>query len=348
MTINEVKKQFLAQYMMSSEKTKEKYKGDIDLFLNVCKIKTIQDFNNINDETLALFYNYAKEQKWANSTINQRLGVAKLFSTWCFKKKFIENDFLGDVKRIRTVNKVHYTPTQEDCTILLDYIKAHTKKKRLYLMVELLLNCGFRRAEICNLKIDDVDKANQKIRVEGKGNKVVEQPVPSSIIFELVEYINTERREVMDRYKNMGGKDKGYLFLSGIGENCNSTEKNIKDGNQVKENVFYQQLKRYARKAGLQNFDKITPHALRRRFVSNVYEQTGDILIAKEAARHASESTTVQCYIDFNRDKVTSAVNNVFNKNQNVIEHNSFNEDDEYQLFLLLQKKFGSRRSVNA
>lgn len=347
MTINEVKKQFLAQYIMSSEKTKEKYKGDIELFLNICKIHSTEDFDKMNDETMVRFYDYAKSQNWSNSTINQRLGIAKLFSAWCFKKKIIENDFLSDVKRIRTCNKVHYTPTQDDCTVLLTYIKNHTKKKRLYLMVELLLNCGFRRAEICNLKIDDIDKSNGKIRVEGKGNKIVEQPVPSSIIFELVEYINTERRETIEKYKQIGGRDKGFLFLSGIGENCNKEEKNLKNGNQVGENAFYQQLKRYAKKAGVQNFDKITPHALRRRFVSNVYEQTGDILVAKEAARHSSESTTVQCYIDFNRNKVADAVNNVFENNLPKT-NNSFNEDDEYQLFLLLQKKFGSRRSVNA
>lgn len=346
MQIKELKNKFLAQYTMASEFTKEKYKNDIELFLDVCNITSIERLNNLTEKEITRFYDYAREKHWAPSTINQRLAIAKLFTEWAFKKHYIDNDFLCDIKKIRTINNVRYTPTENECDTLITYIKEHTNKKRLYLMASLLFSCGLRRSEVCSLKVEDIDKINSSIRVMGKGKKIVEQPVPPLLMIQLVEYINTERKDTIDKYTRLGGKDLGFLFLSGIGEKCDSNKKDLLNGNQVNSNAFYQQIKRYSKLAGITNARKISPHGLRRSAGTRIYNSTGDIKTAKEFLRHSNISTTEACYIDYNKERVREAVNSV---GQQSIEQlqiemqpaNKLSQDEEYQLFLLLKKKFG-------
>lgn len=314
MELKEIKKQFLAQYVMSSEKTKEKYKQEIELFCEICNLKAVEDLENFNDQNIELFFKYSQANDWSPSTTNQRLQTAKLFMNWCFEKKIISNNFIKEIKPIRTTNEIHYTPNVDDCEMMLNYIKKHTAKKRLYLMTKLLFVCALRRNEICNLKISDIDKENLKVRVFGKGKKIIEQPVPSALMIEIIEYINTERAKTMEEYKKMGGKDKGFVFVSGIGENCNQEKKNLTNGNQVNSQVFYQQIKRFSQKCGMKNGDKVTPHSLRRASGTNIYNLTGDIRTACEFLRHSNIATTEKCYINYDKQKVVDAVNEAYNE----------------------------------
>ena len=349
MTLKEIKKQFLSQYIMASDKTKFKYENELELFFNLCEINSYEDLQNFNNEKMTNFYNYSKEKNWSPNTINQRLGTAKLFSKWCHKKGYTSCDFLEEIKKIRTVNEMQFVPSEEEVNKLLIFIKEHTSKKRLYLMTKLLLNSGLRRMEICNLKLQDLDKENSTIRVLGKGKKIVEQPIPAPIMIEIVEYINTERKENIDKYIKLGGKDKGYLFVSGIGDNVNKDKKDLTNGNKVNETSFYNQIKTYAKNASLENYEKFDVHCLRRHIGTQIYKQSGDIITAKEFLRHSNVATTEKCYINYDKQKVADSINEVFNKNNKTEEkvsqetNNGLTNDEEYQLFLLLQKKFGGQ-----
>jgi len=330
--LEEVKKQFLSQYIMSSPKTQVKYKNEINLFLSVCEIDSIEKLNAFNDVNISKFYEYAKANKWSDCTINQRLGIAKQYIAWCFKKHYISENYLQDIKRIRVNCQVHYTPTKNEFDKFLDYIKEHTNKKRLYLMVKLISFCGFRRSEIVGLTINNINKESSTIKVKGKGNKIVEQPVPPELLLELLQYIETERNEIIQKYIAIGGKDLGYIFLSGIGNGINKEKKNLNNGNQVDGNAFYQQIKRYAKLSGVDNADKWTVHMVRRELASQLYEKTNDAYLVQQALRHSNISTTTQCYIKFNRKKIVDAVEDMYSGKV---------EDKEYQEYLKLKEKFG-------
>ncbi|MDO5441931.1 MAG: tyrosine-type recombinase/integrase, partial [Bacillota bacterium] len=59
-------------------------------------------------------------------------------------------------------------------------------------------------------------------------------------------------------------------------------------------------IKGYAQKAGLNT--KVTPHALRRTFGTNLYEETGDIYLVADALHHASVETTKRHYAKMSKD----------------------------------------------
>lgn len=201
-------------------------------------------------------------------------------------------------------------------------------------MFNLLINTGLRRSEICNLKISDIDFENHTIKIVGKGKKIISQPVHKDILLMINSYINSERIENMQRYIAMGGTDLGYIFVTGIGDSDNHHSKDLTNGNKVSESSLFQQIKKMAELSGIKNADKITPHSLRRFAGTSVYELTGDIKTASEFLRHSSISTTEQCYINYNREKLVNASNELFS----VVENKT--EDKEYQEYLRLKQKY--------
>lgn len=346
LTLNGVKTEFLNQYSLSSKVTKEKYKKDIELFLEIADIKTLHDLNELDNVQVEKFMAYANSKKWNNNTINQRIVSMKIFTKWCQSKNYIFADYLRSVKLIKTTSSVHFTPSMDDCNKLLEYIKSHTRKKRLYLMVKLMLNTALRKSEICNLKVKDLDTENFTIKIMGKGNKIVEQPLPADLVVELVKYINKERKKVMDRYIVLGGKDKGYLFLSGVGKEADSEKRNLTNGDKVSDTSFWAQIKRYAKLAGVQNADKFTVHCLRRASGTDLYNRTGDLKLVSEFLRHTNSKTTEDHYVAFDRNRIAEAVNQRYTDIQEEIAKKQesskrLNEDEERQLYELLKKKYG-------
>lgn len=343
MNFKNIKDEFLSRYSMNSELTKKKYSEELNtLFGIIQQIQTLEDYNSLDYKYLNKFYDYSKTKNWANSTTNHCLLLAKNFGKWMVKKGYSQYNIFEDVKLIRCDNEVRFTPSELDCAKLLNFINKHTKKKRLYIMANLLLNSGLRRMEICNLKIKDINVHNNTLSILGKGNKMIEHPIPNSVINEITNYINIERKEVMDKYIKLGGIDKGYVFLSGIGEKVNSKTKNLTNGNKINEVSFYNQIKKYAKLAGLENNEKISTHALRRRYVTSIYEKTSDILVAQKAARHSSSTTTTKCYINFDVNRLKNAVENLYNNTDMKFETlQSIKETDKInQPFASLNKKY--------
>lgn len=333
-TLESVKNDFLMNYDLSSIKTKEKYQKEIDLILTICKCKNLYDLQNFGTENISKFTKYAKENKWKPSTINQRLQVFKMFIKYLNENEIIKNKKIFEVKKVTSTSKVHYTPSQEEIEKFLTYIQEHTNKKRLYVMVRLMLCTGLRRSEITNLKLTDIDKENLTIRVFGKGKKIIAQPITQQMLDLITDYVDSERKDNMIKYIQMGGKDLQYIFVNGIGENV--SRKNLTNGNKIDDDAFCKQIKNYARLSGMQNFEQVTPHSLRRYAGTQVYENTKDIKTASEFLRHSSVKTTEQCYIDYNRKTLVAVTQNLFNKNENISQ-----EEKEYRLYLELQKKFG-------
>lgn len=52
-------------------------------------------------------------------------------------------------------------------------------------------------------------------------------------------------------------------------------------------------MKRYAREAGLDELDRISPHTLRHTFATKLYRETGSIRRVQKALGHSDLSTTM-------------------------------------------------------
>lgn len=143
---------------------------------------------------------------------------------------------------------------------------------RDYLFMRLMLKAGLRASEATALHPEHIDLMSGKLMVrEGKGAK--------DRTLWLGEDVLEELREWMDRRKAKAG-DSDFLL---------PTSK----GTKVDTSHLRRSVKRYARDAGIEEVERVSPHTLRHTFATRLYRKTGKIRMVQKALGHSDLSTTM-------------------------------------------------------
>lgn len=162
-------------------------------------------------------------------------------------------------------------------------IKRHSRIiKRDYAIMMLFFGTGIRVSELVGIDLNDLDFYKGSLIITRKGGDEDEVFFGPEVEDALDEYINHCRMQLLTE-----NQDENALFVS-------MQKKRI--GVRNVENL----IKNYALKAGLNL--KITPHALRRTFGTNLYEETGDIYLVADALHHSSVETTRRHYARLSED----------------------------------------------
>jgi site-specific recombinase XerD len=88
-----------------------------------------------------------------------------------------------------------------------------------------------------------------------------------------------ELRSWMDRRKSKAGDSKYLLPTS--------------KGTKVATSHLRRSVKRYAKKAEIDDVDRVSPHTLRHTFATRLYRETGKIRMVQKALGHSDLSTTM-------------------------------------------------------
>jgi site-specific recombinase XerD len=143
---------------------------------------------------------------------------------------------------------------------------------RDYLFMRLMLKAGLRASEATALRPEHIDLMSGKLSVrEGKGAKDRTLWVGEEVLGEL--------RQWMDR---RGDEAETSDFLL-------PTRK----GTQVATSHLRRSVKRYARDAGIEEVDRVSPHTLRHTFATRLYRETSNIRMVQKALGHSDLSTTM-------------------------------------------------------
>lgn len=148
---------------------------------------------------------------------------------------------------------------------------------------------GLRRAEICNIKDDDI--RGHFLTVKGKGHGdglVVKLRMPDLVQEEIVRY-----RQWKATKPNSGD---GYL---------------IQNGNPLSKasvSAMSSRFRTFANKVEV----NATVHSLRRYYAMTLYEETNsDIITVAKLMRHADVSTTSRCYLSASDTREREAISKV-------------------------------------
>ena len=157
-----------------SQKTIVAYQNDINSFKKF-----------INDEyhqTSLKKVNYSQIRSWivllvnkgiSNKTINRK--ISSLNSLYKFLKKvgINKNNPLDHHKSLKTKSIVQIPFSKLEVSNVLDSnnFESDFEGVRDNLILEILYCTGVRRQELINLKINNIDLANQRIKVLGRGIK---------------------------------------------------------------------------------------------------------------------------------------------------------------------------------
>ncbi len=134
---------------------------------------------------------------------------------------------------------------------------------------------GLRRAEIASLELDQITEEGEflAVKVVGKGNK------------QRIVYLNNGGLVALKAYLEVRGEESGPLFYAG------RKGGKLIEGQRLTDQGVYGVLLKRAEAAGVEN---VSPHDLRRSFVSNLLELGVDLVSTSQLCGHANVQTTAR------------------------------------------------------
>lgn len=155
-------------------------------------------------------------------------------------------------------------------------------------LLEFLYATGARISEVCGLDVDDVDFAEDLVRLFGKGSKERVVPFGGNARAALWEWIKGGGRHALLPPAPRSPSDRDAFFLTDTGRRLNRQK-------------AWSVVSRAAAAAGLP--DGVSPHVLRHSCASHMLDHGADLRIVQEMLGHASISTT-QIYTRVSRDRL--------------------------------------------
>lgn len=137
----------------------------------------------------------ARRENESRATQNDRLSLTKQFATY-LKKLGYQNVYVHKIKIGKDDTDFKpYIYSKEDLKKIFEYVDTHQyDNKSIYdfvlpILLRLLYGCGFRRGEITNLLIKDVDLDEKIIKIiDGKGHVARIVPLSNSLYQAYINY----------------------------------------------------------------------------------------------------------------------------------------------------------------
>lgn len=256
-----------------SEHTVRAYQKDIDAFSSFCKTQF--------EESSIIHIGYPLIRNWivelsqngvTNRTINRKISSLQAYYKFLLKIGEITVSPLIKHKALKTEKKVEIPFSEKEMDALLgeNPFNDDFEGVRDRLIIDLLYATGMRRAELVNLKLVDVDLANQTLKVLGKRNK--ERIIPI-----LPATIKCIERYMVERSKLEKVQDTSYLILT-------------KEGLKIYETLVYRTINKYFSLVSPKV--KKSPHILRHTFATHLLNRGADLNSVKELLGHSSLAST--------------------------------------------------------
>lgn len=274
------------------------YERDLNNYYGYIEAKKI-NYIEINKDQIREYLKYLDELKLSKNSISRLLSTLRHFYSFLIiNNKLTKNQF----KLIKNPKKDKKLPNflqSDEFQKIIDSIDLTTPLGiRNRLIIELLYATGLRVSELTSIKLNDINKINKEIRVNGKGSKERIVFFGDYALKYLELYLTESRGELLNKQKS------DFLLINNKGGNLTSRgiEKIIDD---------------IVKKAALKH--NISPHVLRHTFATDLLNNGADLKSVQELLGHSSLSTT-QIYTHITNERLRSVYLKSFPRQTEIVD----------------------------
>ncbi len=256
-----------------SDHTLQAYINDIRAFEKFClQGYALNDIDGVDYSLVRSWIVNLVNDGISNRTINRKAGSLKAYYKYLQRIGSIEVNPMAKHTALKTSKKLEIPFSETEMVNVLDQIPFDDDFEgcRDKLIIELLYTTGIRRAELINLKMNDLNLSGNTLKVLGKRNKERILPLLPSTKNILLIYF--DQRKLLETIS-----DKEFVFLS-------------KHGNKIYETLVYRIINGYFSRVSSKV--KKSPHILRHTFATHLLNKGADLNSVKELLGHSSLAST--------------------------------------------------------
>ena len=251
----------------------EAYERDLTDFLEYLDSSGIcltqADSVNISEYVIHL----SKDKDFSDRSLARSISSLRGFLKFLLEDDYIIPEMLEILEPVKLKKSLPVFLTYDELQKLFSVVDTSTASGfRDRTMLEMFYSSGLRVSELVDLRIGNVFRPQQLLRVFGKGSKERIVPYSDDAARYLHEYLDRMRHTLMKK-----GDFNDYVFINNR-------------GSRLTRQGIWKKLKEFAALAGITK--DISPHKLRHTFATHLLEGGADLRSVQMLLGHSSINTT--------------------------------------------------------
>ncbi len=260
--------------------TQANYETDVRIEENDIAVGTITKTD------ITSFIEFCYDSGMKKSSISRKIACLRSFFKFLHRRDFIKTNPAINVHFPRKEKLIPKFLRINQLELLFDFPHDDFHGARDRAILELFFSTGARVSEIASARVMDLDIAGRKLKVTGKGNR------------ERMVFLTDSAAKALKKYFTIREKH--------FGESGSTIFVNLR-GRALTETGIFHIIDMRARNKGL--FRKVSPHALRHTFATELINRGADIRAVQEMLGHKNISTT-QIYTHTTKERLKKVFEN--------------------------------------